>query len=155
MTIALALSPIAFAEEQFGEAMTDAVPIRVAELTADPEAYVGQVVKVIGLVNDVCPKKGCWVEILDKQSSETIRLKVKDDVIVFPAEAKGDEITAEGIFVRMDLSPSETIDYLKHLAEERGEEFVKPEKPEALTIYQIKGKGAVTRKLAEHSTKDR
>ena len=92
--------------------------------------------------------KGCWVDILDRQSSETIRLKVQDDVIVFAAEAKGREIIAEGTLRRIELSPRRAVAWLRHEAGERGEAFVEPAEPASLTVYQIEGRGAVVSGLA-------
>lgn len=142
------------ADTGFGEPLSDATVVRIAELTANPETYVGQNVKVVGLVDDVCPMKGCWVDILDRQSTETIRLKVQDDVIVFPAEAKGHEIVAEGTLRRIDLSPRQAVAWLRHAAVERGEPFEKPADPAPLTVYQIEGRGAIVSGLASDSPGD-
>lgn len=139
---------VSSADTGFGEPLSDATVVCIAELTANPESFVGKNVKVVGLVDDVCPMKGCWVDILDRQSSETIRLKVQDDVIVFPAEAKGREIVAEGTLRRIDLSPRQAVAWLRHAAVERGETFEEPTEPTALTIYQIEGRGAVVADLA-------
>lgn len=131
------------ADELYGESLSEAKPIRIAELMANPDKYVDKDVKVVGLAHDICPKKGCWVDIVEKQSQEKIRLKVEDDVIVFPVEAKGNKIIAEGTMRRIDLSPSRAVAWLRHQAEERGEDFTEPEEPKALTIYQIEGRGAI------------
>ena len=141
--IGVSLATTASADALYGEPLSDATPVRIADLSADPEAYVGQSVKVVGLVDDVCPMKGCWVDILDRRSRATVRLKVQDDVIVFPAEAKGREIVAEGTLRRLELSPRQAVAWLRHAAAERGEIFIEPAEPQALTIYQIEGRGAV------------
>ena len=138
--------PSVSADVLYGEPLSDAKPIRIAELTANPDAFVDKDVKVVGLAEDICPKKGCWVDIVEKQSVEKIRLKVEDDVIVFPVEAKGSEIVAEGVLRRIDLSPKRAAEWHKHQAEERGETYVVPENPKPLTIYQIEGRGAVVSK---------
>ena len=138
--------PSVSADVVYGEPLSDAKPIRIAELTANPEAFVDKDVKVVGLAEDICPKKGCWVDIVEKQSVEKIRLKVEDDVIVFPVEAKGSEIVAEGTLRRIDLSPKKAVEWQKHEAEERGKTYVVPENPKPLTIYQIEGRGAVVSK---------
>ena len=148
-------TPMSFASDTgFGEPLSDAVAVRIAELTANPDSYVGRHVKVVGLVDDVCPMKGCWVDILERQSSETIRLKVQDDVIVFPAEAKGREIVAEGTLRRIDLSPRQAVAWLRHAAVERGEAFVEPADPAPLTVYQIEGRGAVVSGLTRAAPSD-
>lgn len=138
--------PSVAADVLYGEPLSDAKPIRIAELTANPEAFVDKNVKVVGLAEDICPKKGCWVDIVEKESVEKIRLKVEDDVIVFPVEAKGSEIIAEGTLRRIDLSPKKAVEWRMHEAEERGEMYVVPENPKPLTIYQIEGRGAVVSK---------
>ena len=151
---ALGAIPSSAADTGFGGPLSSATAVRIAELTANPDAYGGQTVKVVGLVDDVCPMKGCWVDILDRQSSETVRLKVQDDVIVFPAEARGHEIVAEGTLRRIDLSPRQAVAWLRHAAEEGGEPFEEPADPVPLTVYQIEGRGAVVSGLAADSRSD-
>lgn len=136
-------APGAMAGDVYGDGVTDLAVIRINELVNHPERYVDKRVKVAGLVDDVCPMKGCWVDILEAQSSETIRLKVEDDVIVFPVEAKGSEIVAEGVLRRYELSQREAVRWLKHLAEEKGEPFDESSAAGPLAFYQIEGTGAV------------
>lgn len=138
----------AAAETTYGEPLSDLEPVRIGELTGNPESFVDRRIKVVGLVNDICPMKGCWVDIVEEQSSETIRLKVQDDVIVFPAEARGQEIVAEGTLRRHEMSPQQAVRWLRHLAEERGEEYEEPDNPQPLTFYQIEGIGAVLQNAA-------
>lgn len=130
------------AGEPFGEPLSELVPVRIGELTRTPEQFVDKKVKVTGLVDDVCPMKGCWVEILEQQSSTTLRFKVQDDVIVFPAEARGREIVAEGFFRRHEMDETRARRWLAHLAEEKGEEFDPESVSGPLTFYQIEGLGA-------------
>jgi|TARA_B100001123_G_C15079309_1_gene934966 hypothetical protein len=132
----------------YGNGVSDqAQPIRISELNANPGSYVDRRVKVIGLVDDICPMMGCWVDILEKQSSKTIRLKVQDGVIVFPAEARGEKIVAEGTLREYILSKDQTISWLKHEAVERGLPYDESLDPEPMTFYQIEGTGAVVGQL--------
>ena len=131
------------ADERYGEALTDVNAIRINELVNNPEPYVDQRVKIVGLVDDVCPMKGCWVQILDAASRDTIRFKVKDDVIVFPVEARGREIVAEGILRKHEMSRSQSIAWLRHLAAEKGETFDESSVTGPTVFYQIEGIGAV------------
>lgn len=139
----LGLTLPAAADTNYGEPLSDLEPVRIAELAASPERYVDRRIKVVGLVDDVCPMKGCWVDIVENGTRETIRLKVQDDVIVFPAEARGSEIVAEGTLRKHELSPAQAVRWLRHLAEERGEDYEAPAEPAPLTFYQIEGSGAV------------
>ena len=139
----IALSTSAAYAKTFGDGVSERHIIRINELVNNPEPYVDQRVKIVGLVDDVCPMKGCWVQILDTQSSDTIRFKVQDDVIVFPVEARGSEIVAEGILRKHELSQSQSIAWLRHLAEEKGETFDETTVTGPTVFYQIEGIGAV------------
>ena len=86
--------------------------------------------------------KGCWIDILDSQSKETVRFKVEDDVIVFPAEAKGSQVVAEGILRKHEMSKEQAINWLRHLAEEKGESFDDSSVTGPMDFYQIEGLGA-------------
>ena len=98
--------------------------------------------KVVGLVNDVCPMRGCWVEIIEQQTSERIRVKVQDNVVIFPVEAVGQEIIAEGILRRYEMSKDQATRWLAHLAEEKNEVFEPSTVSGAMSFYQIEGLGA-------------
>jgi len=87
--------------------------------------------------------KGCWVDILEAQSGETIRFKVQDDVIVFPVEARGSQIVAEGTLRKYDLTRQQAIDRMQHFAKEKGEDFDESSITGAMVFYQIEGVGAV------------
>jgi hypothetical protein len=140
----LLLIPLALGAgaEDFGEPLELAESIRIADLLSDPEAYVGQRVRVEGLVDDVCPMMGCWIDILEEQSQETIRFKVDDDVIVFPVEAKGQEVVAEGVLAKIEMDEQDARRWLAHQAEEKGEAFDPETVSGPMTVYRIDGIGA-------------
>lgn len=138
--------------ERFGDPLSDKVPVRIGELTRTPERFVDKRVKVIGLVDDVCPMKGCWVEILDQQARTTLRFKVQDDVIVFPAQAAGREIIAEGVLRRHEMDEARARLWLAHLADEKGEAFDPESVSGPLRFYQIEGLGAEIATLPDSAT---
>ena len=127
---------------QYGEPLSPAQTVRIGDLVSDPERYVDRRVKVEGLVQDVCPAKGCWVDIIAAQSTETVRFKVQDDVIVFPATARGKEIVAEGILRKHELNHRAAVRWMRHLAEEKGEAFDPASVTGPMEFYQIEGLGA-------------
>lgn len=133
--------------DHYGEPLTGADMVKVSELLSNPEPYLGKKVRVVGLVTGVCAKRGCWISIADDEEFKEIRVKVDDGVIVFPMEAKGRRATAEGVFVKIEMTMEQTLKYLEHHAEEHGEEFDPSEVTEPKVFYQIKGEGAVIRKL--------
>jgi hypothetical protein len=102
-----------------GVTLEETTPIH--RILADPEAFLGKTVRIEGGVLDVCPMKGCWVEVGD--AGESLRVKVEDDVIVFPADAKGRIIAAQGVVEAVEMTREAYIDWLAHLAAEKGEPF--------------------------------
>ena len=86
---------------------------------------------------------GCWIDIAGKRPYEKMQVKVDDGVIVFPVNAKGKNAVAEGVFEELKLSKEQVIEMKKHQARERGEEFDPSTVKGPMTIYRIKGSGAV------------
>jgi hypothetical protein len=139
---ALAAAP-AVAATKYGKGVSEATPVKLSELMAKPDAYVGKVVKVEGLVTDVCPKRGCWINLAGDKEFQTIKVKVEDGVIVFPMTDKGKKAVVEGTFKKMELTKEQAIERAKHEAEEKGTkcDVSKITGPQA--VYQIMGVGAV------------
>jgi hypothetical protein len=145
MLMAISLAPFSASgsDQIYGKEISTATSIRISELTSNPQQYVDQLVKIEGLVDDVCPMKGCWVDILETQSGETMRFKVQDDVIVFPVEARGSQIVAEGVLRKHDLTRQQAEKWMRHLAEEKGEAFDEGSVKGAMVFYELEGAGAV------------
>lgn len=128
--------------ESFGEALTLSETTTIAGILEDPEHFLGKTVQIEGTVAEVCPKAGCWIEVTGATAGETMRVKVDDGVIVFPPEAKGKKVVAEGEVYRIDLDEEQAKGYMEHLAEEMGETFDPSTVTGPMTIYQLKGHGA-------------
>lgn len=150
LALAVLVGPIsnspAFADDTtYGEGVTGQEVVRISQLLANPAAHVGTVVRVEGVVTEVCAKRGCWVAIASDQEFQTLRFKVKDGVIVFTPDVKGKRGVFEGVFTRHELTQEDAIARAKHHAEEQGEEF----DPASITgpevYYQLHGTGAVVR----------
>jgi hypothetical protein len=146
LALFLVLSSAAAADDgtTYGQGVGKAKEVKLSELIDHPETYVGQTVRVEGIVVDVCAKRGCWMDLAADGGSKPIRIKVEDGVMVFPVEAKGSRAIAEGVFTKIELTPEEANALAKHEAEERGRA---PEAAEAAKVetvfYQIAGTGAV------------
>lgn len=141
-----ALGPSVSAEtaektRSYGETPTLETITPIAEIVADPERFDGRRVRVAGEVEGVCPMKGCWMNL--RQGDELVRVKVEDDVIVFPADAVGAEATAEGVVELLEMSREQYVGWQAHLAEELGRAFDPASVGEGpFTIVQIRGLGA-------------
>ena len=88
-----------------GVSLNEAIPIDTLIENADD--YVGKKVRVDGVITAVCKKRGCWMQVTDKESGSGVRIKVEDGVIVFPYESMGQEAAAEGIFEAIKLTPEQ------------------------------------------------
>ena len=139
---ALAAAP-AFAATKYGKGVSEATPVKLSDLMAKPDDFVGKVVKVEGLITEVCPKRGCWINVAGDKEFQTIRIKVEDGVIVFPMTDKGKKVVAEGTFRKMELTKEQAIAKAKHECEEKGTKFDPASVTGPATVYQIQGTGAV------------
>lgn len=115
----------------------------ISEILATPEKYLGKTVLIEGRVVDVCKKRGCWMEIASDKEFQTIRVKVNDGEIIFPLVAKGKLAKVEGILEKFELTKEQTIMRMQHHAEEQGLPFDSTSVTEGMTVYQLKGIGAV------------
>jgi len=129
--------------EAYGAPLTSTDTIKISELFASPDDYVGQTVRVEGLITGVCEKRGCWMSLASDQEFQELRIKVDDGVIVFPLEAKGRRAVAEGVFAKIELTLEQTLAYAEHHAQEHGEEFDPSQVTEPQTYFQIQASGAV------------
>ena len=145
LTAMLSVSAIAAEGKTYGKGVTANDIVAISDLMASPDAYVGKTIRVEGLITDVCPKRGCWMDLAGEKD-QAVRIKVDDGDIVFPLDAKGKKAVAEGVFTKIELTKEQALANAKHLSEEKGEAF-DPEKAKDLStvIYQIKGVGAVIR----------
>lgn len=127
----------------YGKGVSAADTMLVSELLATPDAYVGKTVRVKGTAVGVCAHRGCWINIASDVEGETVRVKVKDGVIVFPAEIMGDMVIAEGVWTANELTMEQTKKVCAAEAREEGKEFDEDEVTTCMTLYQISGTGAV------------
>ena len=98
-----------------------------------------------GNIVDVCPMKGCWIEIKDSDSDQIIRVKVQDDIIIFPQDSKGKKVIVNGVFKKIEFTEEQAIKWKIHLAEEKGLKLEKSDltlDSSDLIEYRIRGLGA-------------
>ena len=129
--------------QQYGSELTLSQATPISQILDSPSDYVGTKVMIEGEVVDVCPMKGCWMEVKDPLSGKVLKVKVEDDVIVFDQESKGKVAKAEGEIYEIQLTEAEAMSYMKHLADEKGEVFDSTSVMGDMVIYQLKGDGAV------------
>ena len=115
------------------------------KLFSSPTDYLNQSVLVNGEITEVCPMRGCWINVRDRNSDEEIRIKVTDGKIVFPLSAVGFSVKVQGVFSRINFTKKQAVQWKVHLAEEKGE-ILNPDSVEIkksdLIEYRINGLGA-------------
>jgi len=79
------------------------------------------------------------------QPGQKLRFKVPDGLMVFPMDAKGKQVAAEGTVAVQKLSLEETKEYLAYQAQYSDEEFDPESVTEPTTVVRIDGVGAVVR----------
>lgn len=129
----------------YGAGVKLAESTAMADILKDPAAYQGKTVRIEGMISDVCPKRGCWMELAGDVPGQKLRFKVEDGDMVFPLEAKGQYAVAEGVVAVNELSLEASREYAEYQAKEYG----KPYDPASITaptrIVRLDGTGAVVR----------
>jgi hypothetical protein len=94
----------------------DAMPVE--KVMADPTQYTGKFVRLTGTVDQVCPRKGCWLRLKGQGDGESLFVKFPDpeEGRLIPMDAVGKKAIVEGT-VRVREIPEATA---KHYAEESG-----------------------------------
>lgn len=129
---------------KFGKPVPSAQPVKLADLLASPASYVDKPIRVEGKISAVCPHAGCWIDVAGS-GPDVVRFKVEDGVIVFPKDAKGKDVVAEGIFRKIEMSKEQAIAQARHEAEETKKPFDPASITGPVVQYQIEGIGAVVR----------
>lgn len=140
--LALALAGSVQAAETYGGGVTLAETTSIGKILAEPDLYVGRPVRIEGQVTDVCPMKGCWMEISEPEG-DRLRIKVDDGVIVFPRTAKGKMAVAEGVLEKIPMDREEYVRWMSHIAHEKGETFDESKVGEGpFHVLELRGLGA-------------
>lgn len=129
--------PASGADRTLGTGVTLDRTTPIADVIATPAAFVGQTVRVEGVVTAVCEHMGCWMTLASAGAADggaTLRLKVDDGVIVFPVSAKGRTAVAQGVVRAVEAGDH-------HAAEHAGEHAA----ASAARRYQLEVTGAVLR----------
>jgi len=104
------------AAERYGAPLSrsygQAVP--VAELLATPERFDGATLTLVGTVDQVCARKGCWMTLAS--GAREMRVTFQDYGFFVPLDAHGAHVRAEGLF-RIQETP---VDEARHYLEDAG-----------------------------------
>ncbi len=104
----------------YGNPVLNEEAFNVDELLSVAQNKIGQQVVLHGLINEVCPMRGCWLKLVDENGNSSIRVKVTDGEIVFPLSAKGKNVIAEGVLAKLEFTEQQAKNWKVHLAKEKG-----------------------------------
>jgi len=107
MVMVAAVAVVSAETASIGDGVSLADPVAISTLLSEPDAYVGQKVRIDGVITGVCKKRGCWMQVTDPETGQGVRIKVDDGVMVFPYESMGHKASAEGVFEAIELTPEQ------------------------------------------------
>ena len=103
--------------ESFGAPLDESVQaVSLEALASDGGSYVGQSVRVVARVAQVCQKKGCF--FIAQEGDSVVRVSFKDYGFFVPTDIGGRRVTFIGEVVAREL----TADEAAHFAEDLGTE---------------------------------
>lgn len=126
----------------YGKPLTVKEETRISEILARPEQYAGKKVKVRGLVTNVCAERGCFLNIKGDQKFQELQFKVDDGVIVFPADALGREVVAEGVISVQVFSEQQQRDMCPIEAKALNRKFDPAKIKGPMKVVRLEGLGA-------------
>jgi hypothetical protein len=110
-------APVTLAE---GQAITrgagvsaDAPGVKLADVLKGPAKYADRVVVVEGVVERVCQKQGCWMELAPEKGARGVRVAMKDHAFFVPFNSAGLRARAEGTFEVKTLTREDADHYEK------------------------------------------
>ena len=129
----------------YGNMITLSEKSSFKDLFSLPNEYLGKDVFLSGEIIEVCPMRGCWINVKDNNSDLVIRVKVTDGIIVFPISSKGKQVDVQGKFSKLNFTEQQAKNWKVHLAHEKGI-TLNPEniilEPSDLIEYRIIGESA-------------
>ena len=121
--------------EKFGAAISAGLTVPVATALVAPETYTEKPVRLVGTVQSVCKKKGCWIRV--GEGEQQLFVRFQDYGFFMPLDCEGRELVMEG---SMQVSMM-SIEDQKHYLEDAGksEEAAKVTEPKKEVMFMATG----------------
>ena len=103
----------------YGIKISEEQVFTVDEILSSPNQYIGKNILINGQIAEVCPMRGCWINVTSQKGS-TIRVKVTDGDIVFPFSSKNASVIVEGKIDKLVFTENQARNWKSHLAKEKG-----------------------------------
>lgn len=121
----------------FGDSITIDGAVACTDLMNQIQGKDSIQIKLMGTIEDVCQKKGCWMN-LSLGNEQSMRVKFKDYAFFMPKDAAGKTVYIDG-WAYNDTIP---VTQLQHYAEDAGkskEEIAKITEPEVSISFEANG----------------
>ena len=84
-------------ERVYGDGFTIEQATPISALLAAPQDYAGKVIRIEGVVTEVCDRHGDWLKVATPRSGSGILVKVEGTGILFPPDCVTRLISVEGV----------------------------------------------------------
>lgn len=121
----------------FGEKITDEGAISLSELKTQMGDKKEMNVKLVGEIESVCQKKGCWMKIKN-DAGDIIHVTFKDYGFFMPKDASGRTAIMEGIAKIEETSVADLQEYAKD-ANKSEQEVAAIKEPKTELTFEAKG----------------
>lgn len=121
----------------FGDSITTEGAVAADQLITKLAGKDSINIKLSGTIEDVCQKKGCWMNI-NIGNGKSMKVKFKDYAFFVPKDAAGKTVYIEGYAYNDTISVADQ----KHYAEDAGEskeEIAKITQPEISISFEANG----------------
>jgi hypothetical protein len=113
LSLSLLFALTAFVSAQnFGAKITDKGAISLSEMKKKMGIKKEMTTKVTAKIEDVCQKKGCWMNLVDDKGNK-IRVTFKDYAFFMPKDAAGKTAIIEGVATVDETSVADLKSMLK------------------------------------------
>jgi hypothetical protein len=98
--------------QSFGSKITDKGAVSLSEMKKKMGSKKEMTTKVSAKIEDVCQKKGCWMNLVDDKGNK-VRVTFKDYAFFMPKDAAGKTAIVEGIAMIDETSIADLKEFAK------------------------------------------
>ena len=95
--------------QRYGAPITVRKPTQLAKVVKEPAKFEGKVLRLQGVVSNVCQGAGCWIEIESK--GQTFLAKSLDESVLVPNDCKGQAVVVQGVLAAKPVNGHEGHDH--------------------------------------------
>jgi Domain of unknown function (DUF4920) len=120
--------------EVYGAELQFKEETKLAEVLKDPKSFEGRKVRVSGVIDSVCQKRGCWIIL--KDGDARTQVKFQGYGFFVPFDVAGRKVSVEGVAKETEISEK----MRRHYAEDAGkskEEIEKIKGPEKAVMFVV------------------